>query len=81
MSVLEHVCISVGFIVQELGRNHNRTYKAHPLDLTTDVFLPRLQRLTDTSNKPVHLSKQRERGGRDESYMMNTIEQMTDMNL
>ncbi len=27
-----------------------RTYKAHPLDLSTDAFLPRLQRLTDTLN-------------------------------
>ena len=39
---------TVGFIVQELGRYHNRTYKAHPFDFSTDLFLSTLQKDSDT---------------------------------
>ena len=40
-------CISESFIVQELGRSHNRTYKAHPFDFSTDIFLSTLQKDPD----------------------------------
>ena len=39
---------SESFIVQELGRSHNITYKAHPFDFSTDIFLNTLQKDPDT---------------------------------
>ena len=41
-------CISKSFIVQELGRSPNRTYKAHPFDFNTNIFLSTLQKDPDT---------------------------------
>ena len=41
-------CISESFIVQELGQSHNRTYKAHPFDFSTDIFFSTLQKDPDT---------------------------------
>ncbi len=40
-------CISESFIVQELGWSHNRTYKAHPFDFSTGIFLSTLQKDPD----------------------------------
>ncbi len=37
----------MSFIVQELGQSHNRTYKAHPFDFSTDIFLGTLQKDSD----------------------------------
>ncbi len=34
--------MKLSFIVQELGRSHNRKYKAHPFDFSYDFFLNKL---------------------------------------
>ncbi len=36
------------FSVQELRRSHNRKRKAHPFDLSSDIFLSTLQKDPDT---------------------------------